>query len=99
MLVILSANSKISSPDMFDSFVVAEIPDEKKFPKLFQLVSRHMMHGPCGVLEKKCPCMIHGQCKSHYPRPFSEHSMQGKDRYQYIEKEIMDNLLKSVIAH
>ncbi|XP_075499811.1 uncharacterized protein LOC142538359 [Primulina tabacum] len=81
MLLILSTDSKISSPEMFDSYVVAEIPDENRFPKLFHLVTRHMMHGPCGLLDKKCPCMINGKCKSHYPRPFSDQSMQGRDGY------------------
>ncbi|XP_075492565.1 uncharacterized protein LOC142530627 [Primulina tabacum] len=71
MLLILTTDSKISSPEMFDSYVVAEIPDENRFPKLFHLVTRHMMHGPCCLLDKKCPCMINGKCKSHYPRPFS----------------------------
>ncbi|XP_073291189.1 uncharacterized protein [Primulina huaijiensis] len=81
MLIILAIDCKINSSDMFDSYVVAEIPDPAKFPKLFHLVSRHMMHGPCGILNRKCPCMVDGRCKNHYPRLFSENSTRGRDGY------------------
>lgn len=30
--------------------VCAEIPDEKSNPRLHELVSRWMVHGPCGLL-------------------------------------------------
>jgi hypothetical protein len=40
-----------------------------------------MMHGPCGVLNKNCPCMLDGQCRFHYPRQFYEATQQGKDSY------------------
>ncbi|XP_073121078.1 uncharacterized protein [Henckelia pumila] len=81
MLLILQSNYKITSPDKFDSYVVAELPDKNFSPRLFGLVSRHMMHGPCGELNKKCPCMVNGKCKNHYPRPFSEHSVQHSNGY------------------
>ena len=33
-----------------------EIPDKKKYLELHKLVIKHMMHGPCGVLNRDCPC-------------------------------------------
>ncbi|XP_075477759.1 uncharacterized protein LOC142518825 [Primulina tabacum] len=50
MIIILQSNYKINSPERFDSYVVAELPYKDVFPRLFGLVSRHMMHGPCGTL-------------------------------------------------
>ncbi|KAG5560632.1 hypothetical protein RHGRI_003828 [Rhododendron griersonianum] len=49
MLIILKPECKITSPDHFDKFVCAEIPDPDKFPDLYEKVAKHMMHGPCGV--------------------------------------------------
>ena len=41
-----------------------------------------MMHGPCGVLNRDCPCTKgRDSCKNHYPRPYSEATLQGKDSY------------------
>ncbi|AQK91538.1 PIF1-like helicase [Zea mays] len=46
------------------------------------MVIKHMMHGPCGSLNPNCPCTKgHKSCKNHYPRPFSDTTLQGKDSY------------------
>ena len=59
-----------------------EIPDKKKYLELHKLVIKHMMHGPCGVLNRDCPCTKgRDSCKNHYPRPYNEATLQGKDSY------------------
>uniref|UniRef100_A0A453SPH4 Helitron helicase-like domain-containing protein n=1 Tax=Aegilops tauschii subsp. strangulata TaxID=200361 RepID=A0A453SPH4_AEGTS len=46
------------------------------------MVIKHMMHGPCGALNKLCPCTKNRpSCKNNYPRPFNETTIQGKDSY------------------
>jgi ATP-dependent DNA helicase PIF1 len=46
------------------------------------MVIKHMMHGPCGLLNPKCPCTKgRASCKNHYPRAFSNAMSQGKDSY------------------
>ena len=47
---------------------------------LHNLVIKHMLHGPCGALNRKCPCMINGECRFHYPWQFNPET-QGKDSY------------------
>ncbi|KAI5675413.1 hypothetical protein M9H77_06363 [Catharanthus roseus] len=42
----------------FDKFICAELLDKKRFPKLFDLVVKHMMHGPCGETNKRNSCMV-----------------------------------------
>ena len=42
-------------PDQIDSCIRAELPDETEDPALFQIVSRHMLHGPCGTLNQSSP--------------------------------------------
>ncbi|XP_073120058.1 uncharacterized protein [Henckelia pumila] len=81
MLIILKKEHKINSTDQFDDYVSAELPEEEKNPRLFNVVVKHMMHGPCGHLNKTNSCMVRGQCKSHYPQKFCERTVQGKDGY------------------
>jgi len=65
----------------YDKYISVELPDQKKYPKLHRLMCKHTMHGPCGVLNRKCPCMIDGNYRFHYPRDFCETALQGKNSY------------------
>ena len=80
-LLIMKSGSKLTTPDAYDRVVSAEIPDKDKYPELHDLVIRHMLHGPCGVLNKYCACMVNGECRFQYPRQFYEATQQGKDSY------------------
>lgn len=101
-MLIMEQSAKLNGPDDFDKYILAEILDEKKYPLLHQLVCKHMMHGPCGVLNPKCACMIDRECRFKYPRHFWESTQQGKDAYPvhrrrndghkvYIQKKWLDN--------
>ena len=70
MLVMLSKNTKIDTVSKVNGIISAELPDKSRYPQLFNTVSRCMMHGPCGVLNSNCPCMMRGKCKYNYPKPF-----------------------------
>ena len=80
-LIILKLSYKLNNPDQYDQIISAEIPDRDKYPLLHDLVIKHMLHGPCGVLNSKNLCMQDGKCRYHYPRPFSEATFQGEDSY------------------
>ncbi|AQK59598.1 hypothetical protein ZEAMMB73_Zm00001d053542 [Zea mays] len=72
---------KLTCPEQYDLLISAEIP-HNKYPELRKMVIKHMMHGPCGSLNPNCPCTKgHVSCKNHYPRPFSDTTLQGKDSY------------------
>ena len=81
MLIILKPAFKIRSPEQYDKYVCAELPDKEKHPELYELVKKHMMHGPCGELNMNNPCMVKEKCKNHYPRPFCEKTMLSRDGY------------------
>ncbi|XP_075112513.1 uncharacterized protein LOC142182255 [Nicotiana tabacum] len=78
---------KITSADQYDKFISAELPDEEEYPLLHDLVVKHMMHGPCGKHRPTNLCMTDGQCKNHYPRPFSNKLIQGKDGYPIYKRK------------
>ncbi|XP_012841137.1 PREDICTED: uncharacterized protein LOC105961450 [Erythranthe guttata] len=86
MLIILKSEYKITTPDTYDRFVSAELPDPEKHPALHALVVKHMMHGPCGSKNKSNSCMVDEKCKYHYPRPYCESTIQGKDGYPIYKR-------------
>lgn len=69
------------SPDDYDKFVSAEIPDASKLPILHSLVRSHMIHGPCGEANKNSPCTKDNKCSKRFPKQFCERTFQSTDGY------------------
>ncbi|KAB2620482.1 hypothetical protein D8674_043012 [Pyrus ussuriensis x Pyrus communis] len=63
MVVVLNENDKINNPDEYDQIVRAEIPNEDVEPQLYNVVLKHMIHGPCGIHNPQSPCMKNESCK------------------------------------
>jgi hypothetical protein len=80
-LLIMDSTYKLVVPEQYDRLISAELPDKQKYPELYAMVVKHMMHGPCGVLKPNNVCMQEGVCKCRYPRAFNETTVQGKDSY------------------
>jgi len=57
ILIILEDDSKLHTSDDYDSVVSAELPDKAKHPQAYKTVTTSMIHGPCGILNPKSPCM------------------------------------------
>ena len=57
--------------------VCAEIPNKQTFPELYQIVSKFMMHGPCGVANHNSPCMEYDKCTKKFPKDFTDVTMAG----------------------
>lgn len=69
------------TPAMIDQYISAELPNKLTDPEGFELVKRHMMHGPCGVARPKSPCMENGKCTKSYPKPLTEYTMIDKSGF------------------
>ncbi|XP_074106854.1 uncharacterized protein LOC141532421 [Cotesia typhae] len=61
MLITLKNNFKMRTPECVDKFISAEIPDPLKNPILHDIVTRNMLHGPCGDW-----CLINGICSKNF---------------------------------
>ncbi|XP_063994425.1 uncharacterized protein LOC135171800 [Diachasmimorpha longicaudata] len=48
ILLTLKQNHKITTPDVVDKYISAEIPNPDEDPTLHQIVMKNMIHGPCG---------------------------------------------------
>ena len=80
ILLWLSAAHKIR-PDDIDKAISAEFPCPQTDPELHAIVTKNMVHGPCGVINRNSPCMQDGVCKKGYPKCHVESTQQGDDAY------------------
>ncbi|XP_050915146.1 uncharacterized protein LOC127130124 [Lathyrus oleraceus] len=78
---VLESNDKLRDPKDYDSMVKAKIPKLECEPQLHEAVVRHMIHRPCGIINRKSPCMKDGHCKKRYPKQFLDETHQGTDSY------------------
>jgi len=63
---------KMMCLEQYDHLISAELPNKKKYPELYKMVAKHMIHIPCGPLNPNCPCTKGcTSCKNHYPRAYS----------------------------
>ncbi|CAC5380511.1 unnamed protein product [Mytilus coruscus] len=85
-LLILDQNSKPMNPDNFDEYVSAEIPDPILLPEMHQIVTMHMIHGPCGKANPNSPCMEDGKCTKKFPKDFIEKNIQSLDGYRVYKR-------------
>ena len=67
ILLTLAEDDKPKTPEAIDRIVNAEIPDKATNPKLFDAVTKFMLHGPCGPI-----CLENNQCKKKFPKEFCE---------------------------
>ncbi|XP_027186197.2 uncharacterized protein [Cicer arietinum] len=72
---------KIQTPSKIDDTISAEIPDKDIDPLTFSAVERFMIHGPCGILNKKSLCMVNGKCGKHYPKRFHDKTSIDEDGF------------------
>jgi hypothetical protein len=54
-----------------DQLIRTEIPDPDTERELYDIVVTNMMHGPYGVLNPVCSCMVDGKCQKDFPKPFN----------------------------
>ena len=80
ILLILQHDHKVRAEDI-DNFVCAEIPDPVNQPRLFEIVTRNMLHAPCGHHNRLARCMKDGECSKNFPKDFSRESVIPADGY------------------
>ncbi|GBM14379.1 hypothetical protein AVEN_246552-1 [Araneus ventricosus] len=61
ILLTLDSSSKIRTKDVIDKFVSAELPNINVNRRLFEIVTKCMVHGPCGIINPNAPCMKDGE--------------------------------------
>jgi len=81
ILIFLDRPFQLSTPEAIDDIIWARFPNPTEHPNLFEKVSKYMLHGPCGDLNKNAPCMEKGKCRFGFPKPFQNHTILAEDNY------------------
>ncbi|XP_039683008.1 uncharacterized protein [Medicago truncatula] len=99
-LIFLHPSNKYPTPEDINKIISAEIPSPNNNPQLYTLVGNHMMHGPCGLANKKSPCMNNkDRCTKFYPKKFQESSIVDHEGYPvYRRRDNGSHILKNGIA-
>ncbi|CAJ2679218.1 unnamed protein product [Trifolium pratense] len=85
ILIWLSSNNNLKKVDDIDRIISAELPDSKLYPRLADVVSSYMMHGPCGGARLSSPCMDGVRCTKFFPKAFKQTTTiddEGYPRYR-----------------
>ena len=70
-----------------DDFICAEILDPEKDPVFFGIVTAQQVHGPCGSLNSRSPCMKDETCTKRYLPSFLKETQTGKDGYPLYRRK------------
>jgi hypothetical protein len=55
LIIFLHHDSKLKTPEDINFLLSAELPNPDTEPKLYHLVVKYMVHGPCGILDPNAP--------------------------------------------
>ncbi|PAV65868.1 hypothetical protein WR25_06991 [Diploscapter pachys] len=102
ILIVLDNNSKIRSAEQVDKIVWAEIPNEREYPRLHEIVVNNMLHGPCGDHNPRCACMSEDRegrkfCSKKFPKAFRDTTVLGTNSYaEYRRRDNKVHIVKKV---
>lgn len=77
--------------DGIDAAISAELPDPHSDKELFGIVMKHMIHGPCGHMDRQSPCMKEGVCTKGYPKAFISDTQSRCDGYPQYRRRKPDD--------
>ncbi|XP_012841939.1 PREDICTED: uncharacterized protein LOC105962187 [Erythranthe guttata] len=81
ILLWLDNDAKPKCSADIDRMICAEIPDKKTDRKMYNLVEKYMIHGPCGHANLNSPCMKDGVCTKRFPKKFVQRTEADPDGY------------------
>jgi hypothetical protein len=73
---------------IIDGTVSAQLPDVNTDPEYFAAVTKHMLHGPCGVHKPTHYCMRNGECRFDYPKRLAAETTIPADGYANLARPI-----------
>ncbi|XP_074318340.1 uncharacterized protein LOC141655147 [Silene latifolia] len=97
ILLWLRRGTEEVSTDFIDTILHAEIPDKNKEPRLYEIVSRSMVHGPCGKDGPNCPCMMNDVCTKKYPKEHNESTTLDHNGYPVYRRRKDSRTIKKGI--
>ena len=75
---LLSLLQESIKPTQVDSIISAEIPNIED-EQLYNTVKKNIIHGPCGYLNTKYPCISNGKCSKNFRKNCIEETQTDRD--------------------
>ena len=98
MLITLADADTPKTPEDIDTIVSCEFPDPIQQPELFENVTAHMIHGPCGTYNRDSPCMNDaGNCSKRYPKELQNETVWEIDGYPRYRRR--DSGITAKVGH
>ncbi|CAN6876425.1 unnamed protein product [Brassica oleracea] len=91
ILLWFGRSSRTPSAEEVDDIISAELPNKGEDPEAYNLVTKHMIHDPCGVINPKSPCMENNVCTKKYPRPYNDNTSIDKSGYVLYRRRRNEN--------
>ena len=84
-LLFLTGRAQFDTIEKINQVISAEIPDPATDQELYDIVTRQLIHQPCGEHNTKAPCMKERngiwQCGKKFPKPYVEETLIEEDGY------------------
>ena len=78
--ILIWLKDKIKS-DEIDSVISAELPDRQQDPRLYEVIVKNMIHGPCGSINPGSSYMTDGKWTKRHPKQLLHDTQTGEDGY------------------
>ncbi|GFU68993.1 helitron_like_N domain-containing protein [Trichonephila clavipes] len=79
-------------PESIGKVICAELHDYKLDPALYEIIRTAMIHGPCGHINKRSPCMLNGKCTKNIQgasgRKLKQEKMDIPSIIEYLRKRV-----------
>ncbi|XP_058799382.1 uncharacterized protein LOC131668913 [Phymastichus coffea] len=82
LLITLKHSYKITTPEMVNKFISAQLPVKELDPILFDIVVKNMTHGPCGDW-----CKIKNKCSKKFPKDFQNETTLDENGYPNYQRK------------
>jgi hypothetical protein len=70
-----------------DYMINVELPNPETNRLAHEMVTKCMMHGPCGAVFPNAPCMEDDKCKKQYPCKFQSETMTDVNKYPIYRRK------------
>ena len=83
ILICLASEDKPRNADHYNTFICAEIPSPERLPRLYSIITRQLLHGPCGEHNPSCVCMDKEKntCTKYFPKPLQPITEDGRNSF------------------
>jgi hypothetical protein len=81
ILIFFAEDFKPHTVEDVDRMISAKFPNPETNRLAHETLARCMMHGPCGAVFPKAPCMEESKCRKQFPRKFQSETMMDVNGY------------------